>query len=146
LVGRYVQSVNDQYHYGYVRAQESGTHTELRYLRVLDGNGTGLEISANTKFSGSVLPFSMKELDCTLNGTPHRANKTNGQNGAALHSLSLKKLSHENDRMNGKTCVNFELMQMGVGGINSWGTLPLEPYRIHAAEREFHFVIRPVDN
>jgi beta-galactosidase len=48
--------------------------------------------------------------------------------------------------MNGKTCVNFELMQMGVGGINSWGTLPLEPYRIHAAEREFHFVIRPVDN
>jgi hypothetical protein len=88
----------------------------------------------------------MKELDCTLNGTPARENKTNNQNGAALHSLSLKKLAHENDRANGKTCVNFELMQMGLGGINSWGTLPLEQYKIHAAEREFNFVISPVDN
>ena len=146
LVGRYIQSVNDQYHYGYVRSQESGTHTELRYLKVLDDNGTGLEIYSDAKFSGSVLPFSMKELDCTLNGTPARENKTNNQNGAALHSLSLKKLAHENDRANGKTCVNFELMQMGLGGINSWGTLPLEQYKIHAAEREFNFVISPVDN
>ena len=35
---------------------------------------------------------------------------------------------------------------MGVGGINSWGTIPLDQYLIPATEREFRFVIRPVGN
>ena len=35
LLGRYRQKVADQYHYGYVRTQESGTHTGLRFFRVL---------------------------------------------------------------------------------------------------------------
>ncbi len=146
VVGHYTQSVNDQYHYGYVRSQESGTKTGLRYFRILDPNGTGLEVTAGQKFSASALPFSMRDLDCLENGTPKRANKTNTQNGEARHSLNLKAKAHENDRVNGTTFVNFDLMQMGVGGINSWGTLPLENYLIPAAEREFTFVIRPVAN
>ena len=146
VVGHYVQSVNDQYHYGYVRTQESGTKTGLRYFRLLDSNGTGLEVTAYDKFSASALPFSIRDLDCLENGTPQRANKTNTQNGEARHSLNLKAKAHENDRANGTTYVNFDLVQMGVGGINSWGTLPLEPYMIPAAERNFTFVLRPVNN
>lgn len=146
VVGRYVQSVNDQYHYGYVRTQESGTKTGLRYFRLLDSNGTGLEVTADERFSASALPFSMRDLDCLENGTPKRANKTNTQNGEARHSLNLKAKAHENDRANGTTYVNFDLKQMGVGGINSWGTIPLDQYLIPAAEREFTFVIRPVGN
>ena len=146
VVGHYTQSVNDQYHYGYVRTQESGTKTELRYFRLLDSNGSGLEISSNGKFSASALPFSMRDLDCLENGTPDRANKTNTQNGEARHSLSLKAKAHENDRSNGTTYVNFDLVQMGVGGICSWGTLPLDQYMIPAAGREFRFVLRPVNN
>ena len=146
FVGRYVQSVNDQYHYGYVRTQESGTKTGLRYFRVLDSNGTGLEVTADGKFSASALPFSMRDLDCLENGTPVRANKTNTQNGEARHSLNLKAKAHENDRTDGTTYVNFDLVQMGVGGVHSWGTLPLDKYLIPAAEREFTFVLRPVNN
>ncbi len=146
VVGHYTQSVNDQYHYGYVRTQESGTKTGLRYFRVLDPNGTGLEVTAEHKFSASALPFSMRDLDCLENGTPARANKTNKQNGEPRHSLNLKAKAHENDRSNGTTYVNFDLVQMGVGSINSWGALPLDQYLIPAAEREFTFVIRPVSN
>lgn len=146
VVGHYIQSVNDQYHYGYVRSQESGTKTGLRYFRVVDSNGTGLEITSAGKFSASALPFSMADLDCLKNGTPKRANKTNTQNGEARHSLNLKAKAHENDRANGTTYVNFDLRQMGVGGINSWGTIPLDQYLIPATEREFGFVIRPVGN
>lgn len=146
IVGHYTQSVNEQYHYGYVRSQESGTKTGLRYFRLLDSNGTGLEITADERFSASALPFSMRDLDCMENGTPDRANKTNTQNGAPRHSLNLKAKAHENDRANGTTYVNFDLVQMGVGGINSWGTLPLSQYMIPAAERAFTFVIRPVNN
>lgn len=146
VVGHYIQSVNDQYHYGYVRTQESGTKTGLRYFRLLDSNGTGLEVTADERFSASALPFSMRDLDCLENGTPKRANKTNTQNGEARHSLNLKAKAHENDRANGTTYVNFDLRQMGVGGINSWGTIPLDQYLIPATEREFRFVIRPVGN
>lgn len=146
VVGHYTQSVNDQYHYGYVRTQESGTKTGLRYFRLLDPEGSGLEITTEGKFSASALPFQMRDLDCMENGTPQRANKTNTQKGEARHSLSLKAKAHENDRANGTTYVNFDLMQMGVGGIHSWGTLPLDQYLVPAAEREFTFVLRPVKN
>ncbi len=146
VVGRYTQSVNEQYHYGYVRAQESGTKTGLRYLRLLDSDRTGLEITAGSRFSASSLPFSMRDLDCLENGTPQRANKTNVQNGEARHSLNLKSKAHESDRSNGTTYVNFDLVQMGVGGVHSWGEIPLDKYLIPAAEREFTFVLRPVKN
>ena len=146
VIGHYTQSVNEQYHYGYVRTQESGTKTELRYFRLLDSDGAGLEISADGRFSASALPFSMRDLDCLENGTPDRANKTNTQNGEPRHSLTLKAKAHENDRANGTTYINVDLRQMGVGGINSWGTLPLDQYLMPAAEREFRFVIRPVNN
>ncbi|MBP5218488.1 MAG: DUF4981 domain-containing protein [Bacteroidales bacterium] len=145
-VGLYRQSVNEQYHYGYVRSQESGTHTGLRYLRITDPDGTGLEISSNLNFSGSALPFSIRDLDCAAEGTPERANKTNVAVGYPRHSLNLKELAHENDRSNGTTYVNFDLVQMGVGGINSWGELPLEKYRLHAQPREFEFIFRPLCN
>ena len=146
MVGRYTQSVNEQYHYGYVRTQESGTHTGMRWFRIVDFNGDGFEISAPKSFSASALPFPINVLDCMENGTPDRENKTNTQVGEPRHSLDLKALAHENDRENGQTYVNFDLVQMGVGGINSWGTWPLEQYRIHAAPRDFHFVLRPVMN
>ena len=146
LVGRYVQRVEDQYHYGYVRPQESGTHTGMKYFKVLDDGGNGIEITSDERFSASALPFPINMLDCMANGTPVRENKTNTQAGEARHSLDLKPSAKEDDREHGSTFVNFDLVQMGVGGINSWGTIPLDEYRPHAAPRNFHFVIRPVRN
>ena len=66
--------------------------------------------------------------------------------GRQCHSLELLAKAHVNDRGNGTTFVNFDLAQMGVGGINTWGALPLEKYRLPAAEREFHFILRPTNN
>ena len=144
LLGHYVQRVEDQYHYGYVRTQESGTHTGLRWFRVLNDAGTGLEIKGEDYFSASAIPFSIEELDCTWNGTPERANTTNKQVGEPRHSLSLKARAFENMRSKGKTCVCFEARQAGVGGINSWSKLPLEPYLIKAQPYEFTYSISPV--
>lgn len=146
LVGRYVQSVNEQYHYGYVRSQESGTKTGLRYFKVLNGNGLGFEITSDSKFSASALPFSIKDLDVAarLNDSPERTH--NNQRGVSFHSLELKAIAHENDRSNGSTFVNFDLVQMGLGGVDSWGRLPLRKYMLPPCEREFRFVLRPVNN
>ena len=134
LVGHYVQRVEDQYHYGYVRPQESGTKTGLKWMKVLDDNGAGLEITSDVKFSASALPFSAEEMDL-------RAQKNN-----QAHSLELKARAYENRRSLGKTWVSFDLVQQGLGCINSWGAWPMEPYRIKAEPMSFRFVIRPVGN
>ncbi len=144
LAGHYVQRVQDQYWYGYVRTQSCGTKSDLRWLRVVNDAGTGLEITSDVKFSGSALPFSQKDMDVALTDPRPRPNPTNVQNGISKHSLELLPLAHNDARSEGTTYVNVDLKEMGVGGINTWGELPLEQYRIHPAEYEFNFVLRPL--
>ena len=134
LMGHYVQRVEDQYHYGYARPQESGTKTQLKWMKVVDDNGAGLEISSDVKFSASALPFHWKELDVRMLG--------NNQ----AHSLELKNKAYENQRSLGKTWVNFDLVQMGLGCINSWGAWPRMEHLVIPQEYSFRFVIRPVNN
>ena len=134
LMGHYVQRVEDQYHYGYARPQESGTKTGLKWVKVLDDNGAGFEITSDAKFSASALPFSVAEMD------------VRAMNNEQAHSLELKGLAKENVRTLGKTHVNFDLRQMGIGCVNSWGQWPLDEYMIPAAEYQFFFALRPVNN
>ena len=126
LLGRYRQRVEDQYHYGYARAQESGTHTGMRWLNILDETGSGLKLFAPTPFSASALPFSLEDLD------------------THVHSLELKAKAHENERSRGTTYVHMDLAQMGVGGITSWGTWPLKEYLLPAKPYDFVFTLSPV--
>ena len=134
LMGHYVQRVEDQYHYGYVRPQESGTKTQIKWMRVLDDNGAGFEIRSDVKFSASALPFNWKQMDVRMLG--------NNQ----AHSLELKTLVHENQRSLGKTWVNVDMAQMGLACVNSWGAWPLEQYKVKAQPYEFRFVLIPVNN
>lgn len=144
IVGHYVQKVQDQYWYGYVRTQESGTKSDLRWMRVLSDAGLGLEVSSDVLFSGSALPFSQKDMDSALNAPATRPNPTNGQAGRATHSLDLLSKAFVNSRSEGTTYVNFDLKEMGVGGIDSWGQTPLDSYMVHPEEYEFVFVLRPI--
>ncbi len=134
LVGHYVQRVEEQYHYGYVRPQESGTKTQLKWIKVLDDNGAGFEISSDVKFSASALPFHWKELDVRMLG--------NNQ----AHSLELKKAAYEGQRTLGTTWVNFDLVQMGLGCVDSWGSWPLYEHLVVPQEYAFRFILRPVNN
>jgi len=126
LLGRYRQRVEDQYHYGYVRSQESGTHTGMRWMRLLDEAGDGLEFSASSAFSASALPFSLEDLD------------------THVHSLELKGKAFEGMRSRGTTYVHIDRAQMGVGGITSWGTWPLDEYLLPAKPYDFVFLLKPV--
>jgi beta-galactosidase len=134
LMGHYVQRVEDQYHYGYVRPQESGTKTQIKWMRVLDDNGAGFQITSDIKFSASALPFHWKQLDVRVLG--------NNQ----AHSLELRHLACEGKRSEGKTWVNFDLVQMGLGCVDSWGSWPLFEHLVVPQEYTFHFVLTPVNN
>ena len=126
LLGRYRQRVEDQYHYGYARAQESGTHTGMRWMNILNESGTGLKLCSATPFSASALPFSLEDLD------------------THVHSLELKAKAHEGERSRGTTYVHMDFAQMGVGGITSWGTWPLKDYLLPAKPYDFVFTLSPV--
>ena len=144
-IGRYTQSVSDQHCYGYARPQDSGSKTDLRSLAVTDPAGRGLEITADRMFIGTVLPFSQADLDVTRGGDRRSDNPSNHQNGQSRHSLDLLAKAHAGDRAAGTTYVNFDSEQLGLGGENSWGAVPVREHRMSLdRDREFRFAIRPV--
>jgi beta-galactosidase len=139
MVGHYRQRVEDQYHWGYARPQESGARTGLKWMKITDDNGTGLMIASDVRFSASALPLSRRQIDMSITGGVRR------DKGDQRHSLELKKFACEGVRSIGKTYVNFDYMQMGLGCINSWGAWP-RPEHLLKGPMQFHFTISPVNN
>ena len=129
-VGVWKQSVAEQYHLGYVRPQESGTHVGMRWMRVTDAAGCGFEISSPEKFSASALPFGRRDIDLSVTGGGR------GDHGDQRHSPEL--------REDGLTHLNVDLAQMGLGCVTSWGSLPREQYRLKAEPRVFSFTLKPL--
>jgi beta-galactosidase len=133
-MGLFSQRVEDQYHYGYVRPQESGTKTQIKWMSVTDDNGVGFRMASDVRFSASALPFHWSEMDVYCLGDKQ------------AHSLELKSKAFEGQRSLGKTWVNVDLKQMGLACINSWGAWPREEHLVRPAEYTFRFVLTPVNN
>lgn len=136
VLGRYRQKVSEQYHMGYVRTQESGTHTGLRSFRIQDAWGCGLELISPEDFSASALPYSLEDLDVSAPEGDSAQVNGNNQRGIPRHSLELCP--------SGLTWIHADKVQQGVGSINSWGAKPLDQYLVHPAERDFVLILRPI--
>lgn len=121
-IGLYKQTVSEQFH-PYIRPQENGNKTDLRYWKVLNNGGTGLKFSATEAFSASTLNYSIESLD-------------DGREKDQRHSPEVPVTNYSN--------VCIDKVQMGVGCVTSWGALPLKQYRIPYADYEFTFKISPV--
>ena len=125
FIGVYQNKVADEY-YPYVRPQESGNHTDVRWFRVLDGKGRGLEFYSNAPMEASALPYLVEDLD----DGPVKDKKV-GHHSGDLIERPL-------------TQVHIQQRQMGLGCVNSWGAWPRQEYLVPCQERQFTFVIRPV--
>lgn len=119
-IGIYSAKVKDQY-WGYVRPQESGNHTDIRWWKV-GGQGKGLEFYGVKPMECSTLNYLTEDLD-------------DGEVKHQRHSGDLTPRPF--------SVVHIMDRQTGVGGINSWGTWPLEQYQIKYGNQDFTFVIRP---
>ncbi|MBT9904885.1 DUF4981 domain-containing protein [Bacteroides fragilis] len=122
LIGKYRQTVAEQF-YPYIRPQETGTKTDLRWWRVLNISGNGLQFVGDAPFSASALNYSIESLD-------------DGVQKDQRHSPEVAKAPFTN------LCI--DKVQMGLGCVNSWGTLPLEKYRVPYQDYEFSFILTPV--
>lgn len=121
-LGRYRQTVAEQF-YPYIRPQETGTKTDIRWWRQINTGGYGLQFVADAPFSASALNYTIESLDDGLR--KHQS-----------HSPEVKPVDYTN------LCI--DKAQMGLGCVNSWGALPLEPYRLHYGDYEFSFIMKPM--
>ncbi len=121
-LGIYNQKVADQF-YPYMRPQETGTKTDIRYWKQLNQSGNGLEFTAEKPFSASALNYSIESLD---NG-PHKTNS---------HSPEVEKADYTN--------LLIDLAQIGLACENSWGARPLPQYMLPYGNYSFTFIMKPV--
>ena len=125
FIGVYENKVQDEY-YPYVRPQESGNHTDVRWFQVTDGQ-RGLQFSSSTPIECSALPYLVEDLDAGAM-KDHRW----GQHSGDLIERPL-------------TQVHIQQYQMGLGCVNSWGARPRAEYMLPAnKDYDFTFIIEPI--
>ena len=125
FLGVYEAKVADEY-FPYVRPQESGNHTDVRWFRVLDADGQGLEFYAGAPIEVSALNYLTEDLD----DGPVK-DKVIGRHSGDLVERPL-------------TQVHIQQRQMGLGCVNSWGAWPREEYMLPYRDYDFTYVIKPV--
>ncbi len=121
-VGVYSASVSQLYH-PYVRPQENGNRTETRWVALRDEHGLGLLAVGEPHLAWSALPYAQEDLD-------------EGAEKTGRHTFDLV----ERDFVS----LNLDLGQMGVGGDNSWGAEPLDPYQLPYREYTYSVRLRPL--
>ena len=120
-IGVYTDDADNQY-FPYIRPQESGTKSDIRWWKQTDATGLGLQVKSCTPFYASAIHFDTEELD-------------DGDDKEQRHSFNLKKSKFTN--------LFLDSAHMGVGGENSWGAWPLEKYRVHYGNKTFTFTLIP---
>lgn len=121
-VGIYRQTVDEQF-FPYIRPQETGNKTNIRWFKIMDKNEKGILISSDSLLSMSAIHYFDEDLD-------------DGKKRNQRHSGELKA------RL--QTQLHIDKMQMGVGGVDSWSEMPLEKYRIPYQNYSYQFKISPL--
>lgn len=121
-LGIYRQSVDEQF-YSYIRPQETGTKTDIRWWKQLNAGGNGLKVVGEAPFSASALHYTICSLD-------------DGDDKKQSHSPEVKPADLTN------LCI--DKAQMGLGCVNSWGRLPIDQYMLPYGDYEFTFILTPV--
>jgi len=123
-VSHYKSSVAEQYH-PYVRPQETGNKTDLRWMALTNKESVGLMVLAESELSGSALPFDYKELYHSGKGNPQK------------HGAEIK--------VGDVISWQIDHKQMGVGGDNSWGAPVHAEYSIPSQDYKYMFILRPIN-
>lgn len=124
FIGKYEANVKDEY-YPYVRPQESGNHTDIRYFSIFNPTtGKGITFEGYAPMECSAIPYLVEDLDAGI-----EKEHAWGQHSGDLVEKGLVQL-------------HIQQRQFGLGCIDSWGSSPMEKYRMHYQYRCFSFVIK----
>ncbi len=118
----YKQDVASQY-WNYIRPQESGNKTGVRWWIMRNSEGKGLEFRSNEAMECQALPYLTDDLTTGFDKQQH-------------HSGDLTERPF--------VSVHIAQKQMGMGCVNSWGAWPRKEYQIPYADHTFLLKISPV--
>jgi len=120
FVGKY-HSTTDEMYTSYVRPQENGYRTDVKWVSINDGKSVGIYFEGAPELGFSALPYSYDDLK----GFEHK-----GKHGNLLQKQSF-------------TDLNLDYLQCGVGGDDSWWAWPMEKYLIPAKDYSWSYRMRP---
>ena len=133
FVGKYSGSVADQY-WAYLRPQENGNKTDVRWMTITNENGKGLLFVGEPLLSVSAHHNIMEDFE-----SPERSD---GRQEKGVKPVNR----HTNDvKPRDLTSVNIDYKQMGVGGDNSWGAWTHDEYRLTKKSYRYSFRMRPIN-
>lgn len=123
FVGLYQQKTADQFVKNYIRPQENGYKTDVRWVQLYDDNKQGIKITGLQPICFSALPYTTEDLDPGV----------------------TKKQQHPSDLNERKfISVHIDLNQRGVGGDNSWGAYPHAAYLLTKNSYTYSYIIEPI--
>ncbi|MEO2128416.1 MAG: glycoside hydrolase family 2 TIM barrel-domain containing protein [Christiangramia sp.] len=119
FIGTYKDKVDNQYTWTYIRPQEAGYRTDVRWFELTNGNET-IQIKGSQPIGFSAMNISTEQLDP-------------GMNKAQRHPTDLKPQD--------TVFLHIDLKQRGLGGDNSWGMLPHDQYRLLDDQYEYTYTL-----
>jgi len=133
FVDLYRGSVADQY-WAYIRPQENGNKTDVRWLTITNASGEGLKFEGKQLLEVSAHHNIMEDFE-----SPRRTDgrwKKGEERPVQRHTTDVKPRD--------LTSVDIDLKQMGVGGDTSWGAWTHEQYRLTEKSYSYGFIMKPV--
>ncbi|MNL30789.1 Evolved beta-galactosidase subunit alpha [compost metagenome] len=126
FIGEYSDKVMNQYARNYIRPQESGYKTDVRWLTLKNDKGQGVKIEGQQAVSFSALNISTEDLD---------PGKTKAQRHPSDLDLDSKEAVY----------LHLDYKQRGLGGDDSWGRPPHDPYRLLDKQYSYSYTISLVN-
>ncbi len=119
FIGLYQSDANNWRH-PYVKPQEAGNRSDVRWVSFKDKKGQGIHIEQiDSLLNVNISPYTHQQIE------------------KSSHAYQLTPANH--------WYVNIDLNQRGVGGIDSWGAKPLDKYRMLNKKYEYSFLISPIE-
>jgi beta-galactosidase len=134
FVGLYSGSVADQY-WAYLRPQENGNKTDVRWLTITDNSGNGLLFSGMPLLEVSAHHNIMEDFESN--------ERTDGRQRSGITVVNR----HTDDvKPRDLTSVNIDFKQMGIGGDNSWGARTHPEYLLSKKEYSYSFKMKAISS
>jgi len=134
FVGLYEGNASEQY-VPYVRPQENGSKTEVRWAALTDSDGNGLLTIGKTPrqgFTMTAMPYLTEDFDARV-GTDYGPIEKEQKHYTDVVKRDLVRM-------------NVDFGQRGVGGVDSWYSKPLEKYRLKPdVSYEWKFILVPLE-
>ena len=122
FIGLWEQSTDEQL-FPYVRPQESGNKTDVRWVELTNEYGIGIRVEGLQPLNISAMPHRSEDLD---------------------PGLTKKQMHYSDIEPRREVVLQIDLAQRGLGGDDAWGAVPHEPYRLEADSYSYGYIIRPI--